>query len=107
MQVAIEHRFAEVPSAGGVVGSSTVGGISGTTSATTRATNRNRPDYDRALEIHSRREFTLAGCLVNCGASLSDGYRQVGVYAAKMLKGDLTTAKALGLTVPPTLLARR
>ena len=57
------------------------------------------------------------------GTSLVEVFRQIGIYAGRILKGakstdlpvvqstirhycNLTTAKALGLTVPPTLLAR-
>ena len=73
--------------------------------------------------IYQDRDFAVTGGVISYGGSLTEGYRLVGLYAGRILKGErpadlpvqqitrvdliinMKTAKALGLSVPPALLA--
>jgi putative ABC transport system substrate-binding protein len=78
----------------------------------------------RIPAIYQFLEFAEAGGLISYGGSITDAYRQVGFYSARILNGDkpsdlpvqqstrleliinLRTAKSLGISIPPSLIAR-
>jgi putative ABC transport system substrate-binding protein len=74
--------------------------------------------------VFENREFVAAGGLASYGARIIDAYRLAGAYVGRILKGDkpaelpvqqdaqielflnLKTAKALGITIPPSIMVR-
>ena len=85
---------------------------------------RGAHEAPRVHHSYSVRDFVEVGGLTGYGASLMDAYRQLGTFASRILEGakpgelpveqptkfefvlNLTTAKAIGLTIPESMLLR-
>jgi len=130
LQARSEREFATVFAtltrlrAGALVIGSDVLFTNGSKQLATLALRHAVPTIYATRAIYATRGFAESGGLISCGPSIADAHRLAGTYVGRILKGEkpadlpvqqvtkielvinLKTAKALGLTVPATLLAR-